>query len=80
MNVEQRFPLEQRSYGSSVFNVYKMPFLNLYDTLAETSRRFPNKIGIIDAKGSITFRELQKKPMPFQLIYTKPATSQSRAE
>ena len=38
-----------------------MPFQNLYETLEETSKHFPRKVGIIDAKGQITYSALRQR-------------------
>ena len=61
MRKEQQFPLEMVVSGGKVYNAYRMPFQNLYDTLKTTSEQFPEKVGIIDANGQITYAGLRER-------------------
>lgn len=40
---------------------YEKPYRNLYDTLAESARKFPDKLAVIDDKEEVTYRELLKR-------------------
>lgn len=40
---------------------YEKPYRNLYDTLAESARKFPDKKAVIDDKEEVTYRELLKR-------------------
>ena len=61
MRNEQIFPLENVISGGKEYRAYQMPFQNLYETLEETSKRFPRKVGVIDAQGQITYSALQQR-------------------
>lgn len=61
MRNEQKFPLENVISGGKTYKAYRMPFQNLYETLEETSKRFPEKVGIIDASGQITYAQLRER-------------------
>ena len=37
------------------------PFQNIYDSLAHTAARLPEKIGVIDSFGKVTFEELKQQ-------------------
>lgn len=58
---EQKYTLGKVVSGGQTYDGYRMPFQNLYETMAKTSERFPNKIGIIDARGEITFDALRRR-------------------
>ena len=58
MRDEQRYPLEEVLTGGRKTLAYRMPFHNLYETLEATGRRLPDKVGLIDAHGEITFSGL----------------------
>lgn len=61
MRKEQIFPLGKVTSGGVAYTAYEMPFSNLYDTLAATSERFPQKIGLIDATREVTFQQLREE-------------------
>lgn len=41
--------------------VYHEPYQNLYDTLVNSARRFPDKVAVIDDEGQVTYGELLKR-------------------
>ncbi len=61
MRTELTFPMGEVQSGGVRYAAYQMPYQNLYDTLADTSRRFPDKTGLIDASREITFRALRRE-------------------
>ena len=61
MRKEQQFPLEEVMRGGRLCRAYAMPFQNIYDTLKVTAERYPDKVGIIDANGQITYADLRKR-------------------
>ncbi|MDD3212219.1 MAG: class I adenylate-forming enzyme family protein [Eubacteriales bacterium] len=61
MRAEQRYPLTEVISGGTQYLAYQMPFQNLYETLSATGKRLPNKVGLIDADGEITFSDLLEK-------------------
>ncbi len=58
MRNEQIYPFGKVRSGNCEYDAYQMPFSNLFDTLEETAKRFPDKIGLIDANREITFSGL----------------------
>lgn len=40
---------------------YHIPFKNLYETLDNSARHYPNKIAVIDDKGSYTYQEFRNR-------------------
>ena len=65
MRKEQSYSLGTVISGGTQYRAYEMPFQNLYQTLDETSRRFPDKVGIIDARRQVTFHQLQQETEAF---------------
>lgn len=61
----QSYPLETVVKAGRPCRAYRMPFGNVYDTLLETSRRFPDKTGIIDARREISFAALREETDAF---------------
>lgn len=61
MRDEQKYTFGKVVSGGRTYDGYRMPFRNLYETMERTSERFPDKIGIIDADGKITFDELRRR-------------------
>lgn len=60
-----KFPLEKIVSGGKEYTAYRMPYRNLYETLAASARRFPDKAAIIDITSSVTYRELQRRTDAF---------------
>ena len=65
MRTWQRYPLETVESGGVAYRAYRMPFRNLYDTLADSAERYPEKTAIIDARRQVTFRELRQETDAF---------------
>ena len=61
MRKDQIFPLGEVVSGGVAYTAYKMPFFNLYDTLAASADKFPHKTGLIDASREIAYLELRKE-------------------
>lgn len=40
---------------------YNKPYNNIYDTLAESARKYPGKVAVIDDKEEVTYQELVKR-------------------
>ena len=40
---------------------YKMPFRNLYDTLSESAKKYPDKPAVIDDQETVSYRELLER-------------------
>ncbi len=57
----QVFLLEEVTSGGVGYTGYRMPFANLYDMLAASARRFPDKTALIDAEREIAFSALQEE-------------------
>lgn len=61
----QSYPLETLVKAGRTYRAYRIPFGNVYDTLLDTSRRFPDKTGIIDARREISFSALREETDAF---------------
>lgn len=40
---------------------YQKPYRNLYETLADSAGKYPDKIAVIDDKEEVTYKELRKR-------------------
>ena len=56
--IDTDMQLIQKKIGQETCTVYAAPYQNLYETLANSARRFPDKKAMIDDKSQVTYSEL----------------------